>query len=73
MKTLNVREKNTVMKIQRYGLQTLALRTKTCTGSTMTLNLLNKEIQVFTRYDKNGKEMDIWDVFYEQRMLGNCD
>ena len=33
--------------------------------------LLNKEIQVFTRYDKNGKEMDIWDVFYEQRMLGN--
>ena len=33
--------------------------------------ILNKEIQVFTRYDKYGKEMDIWDVFYEQRMLGN--
>ena len=33
--------------------------------------ILNKEIQIFTRYDKYGKEMDIWDVFYEQRMLGN--
>jgi len=34
-------------------------------------NILGKTIRVFSKHSKDGKKMDIWDVFYSQKMLGN--
>ena len=44
---------------------------QTVRGTCSMPNGLGKEIRVFTRYSSKGEPMDIWDVFYEQRMLGN--